>query len=282
MATLYSPELLSAQQELLEAVKSKNDFPELYQAAREKLKFWKLTESQINLIEQSGRVTEQIDIFADQSGVVVQRNVAVGDYVNTGTVLFNVVNLNKLWVLLDAYESDLQFLNIGNEINFTVSGFPGEAFKAKVTFIDRLLNPNTRAASVRAEIQNSGQKLKPEMFVTAKIKTNAKSAATGISVPRTAVLWSGKRSVIYVKVPGAELPSFEMREVTIGPRMGENYLVESGLQAGEEIVTNGVFAIDAAAQLSGNFSMMNRPETNPWRFPTNSEISSPQWQMLIF
>ncbi|SEG17991.1 efflux RND transporter periplasmic adaptor subunit [Algoriphagus boritolerans] len=261
LATLYSPELLSAQQELLEAVKSKNDFPELYQAAREKLKFWKLTESQINLIEQSGRVTEQIDIFADQSGVVVQRNVAVGDYVNTGTVLFNVVNLNKLWVLLDAYESDLQFLNIGNEINFTVSGFPGEAFKAKVTFIDRLLNPNTRAASVRAEIQNSGQKLKPEMFVTAKIKTNAKSAATGISVPRTAVLWSGKRSVIYVKVPGAELPSFEMREVTIGPRMGENYLVESGLQAGEEIVTNGVFAIDAAAQLSGNFSMMNRPET---------------------
>jgi membrane fusion protein, copper/silver efflux system len=261
LATLYSPELLSAQRELLEAVKSKNDFPELYQAAREKLKFWKLTESQINTIEQSGKVTEQIDILADQSGVVVQRNVAVGDYVSTGTVLFNVVNLNKLWVLLDAYESDLQFLNLGNEINFTVAGFPGEEFKAKITFIDRLLNPNTRAASVRAEITNSGQKLKPEMFVTARIRTNAKSAASGISVPRTAVLWSGKRSVIYVKVPDAEMPTFEMREVTIGPRMGDNYIIEAGLQAGEEIVTNGVFAIDAAAQLSGQFSMMNRPKT---------------------
>ncbi|MDO8965025.1 efflux RND transporter periplasmic adaptor subunit [Algoriphagus sp.] len=261
LATLYSPELLSAQRELLEAVKSKNDFPELYQAAKEKLKFWKLTESQINAIEQSGKVTEQIDILADQSGVVVQRNVAVGDYVSTGTVLFNVVNLNKLWVLLDAYESDLQFLNFGNEINFSVAGFPGDEFKAKITFIDRLINPNTRAASVRAEITNSGQKLKPEMFVTARIRTNAKSAASGISVPRTAVLWSGKRSVIYVKVPDAEMPSFEMREVTLGPRMGDNYIIEAGLQAGEEIVTNGVFAIDAAAQLSGQFSMMNRPKT---------------------
>lgn len=268
LATLYSPELLSAQRELLEAVKSKNDFPELYQAAKEKLKFWKLTESQINAIEQSGKVTEQIDILADQSGVVVQRNVAVGDYVSTGTVLFNVVNLNKLWVLLDAYESDLQFLNLGNEINFSVAGFPGDEFKAKITFIDRLINPNTRAASVRAEITNSGQKLKPEMFVTARIRTNAKSAASGISVPRTAVLWSGKRSVIYVKVPDAEMPSFEMREVTLGPRMGDNYIIEAGLQAGEEIVTNGVFAIDAAAQLSGQFSMMKRPQTKSIEVPT--------------
>lgn len=261
LASIYSPELLSAQRELLEAARTKSEFPELYQAAKEKLKLWKLTENQISTIEQSGKVTEQIDILADQSGVVVQRNVAVGDYVSTGMVLFNVVNLDKLWVMLDAYESDLPFLNLGNEINFTVAGLPGEAFKAKISFIDQLLDPNTRAASIRAEINNSGQKLKPEMFVTARIKTNAKSAASGISVPRTAVLWSGKRSVVYVKVPYAEMPSFEMREVTIGPRMGETYLIESGLQAGEEIVTNGVFAIDAAAQLSGQFSMMNRPTT---------------------
>lgn len=267
LATLYSPELQSAQRELLEAMKSKNDFPELYRAAREKLRLWKLTESQVDAIEQSSQIKEQIDILADQSGIVIQRNVSVGDYVSTGTVLFNVVNLDKLWVLLDAYESDLSFLNLGNEINFSVAGLPGDVFKAKISFIDRLLDPNTRAASVRAEVTNSGQKLKPEMFVTARIKTNAKPASSGISVPRTSVLWSGKRSVIYVKVPDAEVPSFEMREVTIGPRMGENYLIESGLQAGEEIVTNGVFAIDAAAQLSGNYSMMNRPETKSIEVP---------------
>lgn len=261
LATIYSPELLTAQRELLEAAKSKATFPQLYSAAKDKLKLWKLTESQIAQIEQSGTVREQFDILADQSGVVTQRNIAVGDYVSTGSVLFNVVNLNKLWVLLDAYESDLPLLSTGNEISFSVAGMPEENFKARISFIDPLLNANTRAASVRAEITNSGGKLKPEMFVTAKIQTAKKPSSAGVTVPRTAVLWSGKRSVVYVKVPNTENPGFEMREVTLGNRMGDNYLIESGLQAGEEIVTNGVFAIDAAAQLSGQYSMMKRPET---------------------
>ena len=261
LATIYSPDLLAAQSELLQAAKTKASLPELYQAAKDKLRLWKLSESQISEIEQGGKVRDQIDILADQSGVVTQRNIAVGDYVNTGQVLFNVVNLDKLWVLLDAYEADFGALNLGNEIEFSVAGLPGETFKAKVSFIDPLLDPNTRSASVRAEISNSGHKLKPEMFVTARIKTNANSTASGITVPRTAVLWSGKRSVVYVKVSNAEMPSFEMREVTLGARMGENYAIESGVQAGEEVVTNGVFAIDAAAQLSGQYSMMNRPQT---------------------
>ena len=261
LATIYSPELLTAQRELLEAVKSKSTFPQLYAAAKEKLKLWKLTDSQITEIEQSGTIREKFDILADQSGVVTQRNIAVGDYVSTGSVLFNVVNLNKLWVLLDAYESDLPLLSTGNEISFTVAGMPEENFKARISFIDPLLNANTRAASVRAEVTNSGGKLKPEMFVTAKIQTAKKPSSAGVTVPRTSVLWSGKRSVVYVKVPNSETPGFEMREVTMGNRMGDNYLIESGLQAGEEIVTNGVFAIDAAAQLSGQYSMMKRPQT---------------------
>ncbi|KAI9549722.1 putative cation efflux system protein CusB-like [Daphnia sinensis] len=138
---------------------------------------------------------------------------------------------------------------------------PEEGFKARISFIDPLLNANTRAASIRAEITNAGGKLKPEMFVKAKIQTAKKPSSAGVTIPRTALLWSGKRSVVYVKVPNSETPGFEMREVTLGNRMGENYLIESGLQAGEEIVTNGVFAIDAASQLSGQFSMMKRPET---------------------
>jgi Cu(I)/Ag(I) efflux system membrane fusion protein len=261
LATIYSPELLTAQSELLEAAKSKSTFPQLYEAAKEKLLLWKLTESQIAEIEQKGIVTEQFDILADQSGVVTQRNISVGDYVNTGAPLFNVVNLNKLWVLLDAYESDLSQLAIGNDIRFTVAGLPDETFSAKVTFIDPVLNASTRAASIRAEIGNTGSKLKPEMFVTARIHTAKKQSSAGVTVPRTAVLWSGKRSVAYVKVPNSDNPGFEMREVTLGSRMGENYLIVSGLQPGEEVVTNGVFAIDAAAQLSGQYSMMNRPQT---------------------
>ncbi|GAA0878095.1 hypothetical protein GCM10009119_10630 [Algoriphagus jejuensis] len=261
LATIYSPDLLAAQSELLQAAKSKNSFPELYEAAKEKLRLWKLTESQISEIEQGGKVRDQIDVLAGQSGVVSQRNIAVGDYVTTGQVLFNVVNLDKLWVLLDAYEADLPALGMGNEIAFSVAGLAGETFKAKVSFIDPLLDSDTRSSAVRAEINNPGQKLKPGMFVTARVKTKGKANPSGISVPRTAVLWSGKRSVVYVKVQDAAMPAFEMREVTLGGRMGENYAIESGLVVGEEIVTNGVFAIDASAQLSGQYSMMKRPES---------------------
>lgn len=269
LASIYSPELLTAQRELLEAAKSKKDFPALYEAAKEKLRLWKLTESQIQTIEESGEIQDQIDVLADQNGVVIQRNIAVGDYVNTGSVLFTVVNLDKLWVLLDAYESDLPMIKVGNKIEFTVAGLPGERFKAKVSFIDPLLNPNTRAASIRAEINNSDQKLKPEMFVTAQIQTKGGKSSSEITIPRTAILWSGKRSIVYVKDPGSSTPAFEMREVTLGAQMSDNYQIESGLQAGEEIVTNGAFAIDAAAQLSGQFSMMNRPENKTMEVPAS-------------
>jgi Cu(I)/Ag(I) efflux system membrane fusion protein len=261
LASIYSPELLTAQRELIEAVKTKASFPELYQAAKEKLKLWKLSEAQISEIEKSGQVKDKIDILAEFSGVVTQRNIAVGDYVSTGQVLFNVVDLSRLWVLMDAYESDLPFIKVGNEVNFNVAGIPGENFKAKVTYIDPMIDPNTRAASIRAEVLNRQSNLKPEMFVTARIQSTQKGSQAKLSIPRTAVLWSGKRSVVYLKVPNSEIPTYEMREITLGSRVGDNYQIESGLQAGEEIVTNGVFAIDAAAQLSGNFSMMNRPES---------------------
>ncbi len=110
IATVYSPELLTAQKELLEAAKTKAAFPQLYQASKDKLSLWKLSAAQIAEIERSGQVKERMDIFADQSGVVLQKNVSVGDYVSMGAVLFTVTNLNSLWLLLDVYESDLPFV----------------------------------------------------------------------------------------------------------------------------------------------------------------------------
>lgn len=258
IATVYSPELLTAQKELLESVKTKASFPQLYQASKDKLSLWKLNAAQIAEIERSGQVKERVDIFADQSGVVLQKNVSVGDYVSMGSVLFTVTNLNSLWLLLDVYETDLPFVSLGDEVQFTVAGRPGETLNAKVTFLDPLINANTRAASVRAEIRNVGNALKPEMFVTARIQTKNKASSAEVTVPRTAVLWSGKRSIVYVKVPNAALPEFVMREVTLGNRMGENYQITAGLQAGEEIVSYGAFALDASAQLSGKPSLLNR------------------------
>ncbi|MDP4957546.1 MAG: efflux RND transporter periplasmic adaptor subunit [Algoriphagus sp.] len=261
IATVYSPELLTAQKELLESAKTKATFPQLYQASKDKLSLWKLSATQIAEIERSGQVKERMDIFADQSGVVLQKNVSVGDYVSMGSVLFTVTNLNSLWLLLDVYETDLPFVALGDEIQFTVAGKPGETLSAKVTFVDPLINANTRAASVRAEIRNVGNTLKPEMFVTARIQTRNTASSTEVMVPRTAVLWSGKRSIVYVKVPNAALPEFVMREVTLGNRLGENYQITAGLQVGEEIVSYGAFALDASAQLSGKPSLLNRSST---------------------
>ncbi len=258
LATLYSPELMNAQKELLEAARTKTTFPQLYQASKEKLALWKLSAAQIAEIERAGVVKEKWDILADQSGVVLQKNVAVGDYVTTGSVLFTVTNLNKLWLLLDVYETDLSSVSLGDEIQYTVAGREGELLTAKVSFIDPLLNSQTRAASLRAEISNSGNSLKPEMFVTARLKNKNPQGTAALLVPRTAILWSGKRSVVYVKVPNSSTTSFELREVQVS-RQGADYRIESGLSPGEEIAVQGVFAIDASAQLAGKQSMMSRP-----------------------
>jgi len=276
IATVYSPELLTAQKELLETAKTKETFPQLYQASKDKLSFWKLSANQIAEIERSGQVKEHMDIFADQSGVVIQKNVSLGDYVSLGSVLFTVTNLNRLWLILDVYESDLPFVTLGDEIQFTVAGKPGETLGAKVTFVDPLINANTRVASVRAEILNVGNALKPEMFVTARIQTRKKTNSAEVMVPRTAVLWSGKRSIVYVKVPNVALPEFVMREVTLGNRLGENYQILEGLKAGEEIVSYGAFALDATAQLSGKPSLLNRSKTHQMEISAalNQEIAA--------
>lgn len=260
LATIYSPELITAQKELIEATKFKDINPVLYNASKEKLRLWKITESQINKIESSGIVQTEFDVLADQEGVVIKRNVAKGDYVNKGTVLFEIADLNNLWVLLDAYENELPFLKKGQKIFITVSSFPEREFETTISFIDPLINPQTRTASVRAELTNWQNILKPEMFVKGKVVVSGFLKESTPVIPKTSLLWTGKRSIAYVKIPGKEIPSFEMREISIGPSLGDYYVVKSGLTEGEEIVTEGVFAVDAAAQLKGNYSMMQRPQ----------------------
>ncbi len=259
LATIYSPQLITAQKELIEAAKYKDINDALYKAAREKLRLWKVTEEQIDEIENSGKVLTEFDVFADQSGVVISRDVTKGSYVNRGTVLFQIADLSNVWVLFDAYERDLPFIKTGSKVTFTVASIPGKEFSSPVSFIDPWIDSQTRTASVRAEAHNEQMLLKPGMYVNGMIKTTLNVEEKALVIPATSVLWTGRRSVVYVKVPDAEFPAFEMREIVTGPSMGRYYVVENGLQEGEEVVTNGAFAIDAAAQLSGNYSMMNRP-----------------------
>lgn len=257
LASIYSPQLITAQRELLEAVKVKETTPQLYNAAKNKLKLWNLSNEQIASIEQGGEPLEHIDIFSPVSGIVTNRTATLGEYVKEGAVLFHVTDLSKVWVLFDAYEGDLSFIKKNAPISFTVASVPNKKFKSKVTFVDPVLDPKTRTASVRVEVDNPDWKLKPEMFASGVI-TLAPTGKDELMVPRSAVMWTGKRSVVYVKVPEASVPTFEFREVSLGSELNGSYEITEGLQQGDEVVTNGTFKVDAAAQLAGKKSMMNR------------------------
>ncbi len=257
LATVYSPELITAQQELLEAIKLRDVSPGLVEAARNKLKFWKISQSVIDRIEQRGSIRETFNIYADADGIVSKRRVAVGDYVKVGEPLFDLMNLNNVWVLFDAYEEDLANIRLGDRIEFTTPSVPNHTFRTRVTFIDPVMNPTTRVAYVRTEMNNSQGHLKPEMFVTGILKKK-RHGKSKLTVPKSAVLWTGKRSVVYVKKPDTVIPSFEFREIEIGDALGDIFEVVAGLELGEEVVTYGAFSIDAAAQLNNQTSMMNK------------------------
>ena len=261
LATIYAPELVSAQRELIEATKIKAESPALYQAARNKLAQWKLTPVQIDQLEASNEVQQAFDIFADVSGVVTGRQVAEGDFVSKGSVLFDIVDLQKVWVLLDVYENDLSHVQVGDKVNFTANAYPGQTFEGRVIFVDPMLDAQSRTLKVRIEASNPSLLLKPEMFVTAVLEANRQQTGESLIIPKSSILWTGKKSVVYVQVGSREHPAFEMREVELGSSFGEEVAVKTGLSLGEEVVSNGAFAVDGAAQLSGNYSMMNRPQT---------------------
>jgi Cu(I)/Ag(I) efflux system membrane fusion protein len=277
IAKIYSPELVTAQKELLESISLAEKYPSVVEAAREKLRNWKLTDQQIQEIEISGKVTTTVDIYANTSGIVIDRKVNEGDYVSKGAVLFDVADLSQVWAVFDAYESDLQWINMIQKAEFTTQSIPGKVFSGNISFIDPVIDPATRIARVRIEIVNPGFQLKPEMFINGIVKSNKGNSGQQLTVPQSAVLWTGTRSVVYVKIPGTEVPAFKMREIILGASMKDDYIVLEGLQEGEEIVTNGAFSVDAAAQLAGKPSMMNpaggkiSTEHNHGETPMNEE-----------
>jgi len=273
LALIYSPEMVTAQQELLEAGKMRLAQPEIYEAAKERLRQWKLSESQITNLENSGSVKDNFELVSTSTGVVTSRRVNVGDYISRGTVLFDIADLSRVWAMFDAYESDLPFLSKGDKISFSVQALPGVNFEGNIAFIDPVIDAITRVAKVRAEISNQAGKLKPEMFATGMISANLNEYRNNLIIPGSAVLWTGKRSVVYVKQQVSEELVFTIREIEIGPMLGESYVVINGLKEGEEIVTQGTFSVDAAAQLEGKPSMMN-PQTSPEKDGSKKEVSN--------
>jgi Cu(I)/Ag(I) efflux system membrane fusion protein len=258
IASIYSPDLVTAQEELFAAEKIKATQPGLYRAAQEKLKNWKLTEEQIEQIIAEGKARERFPILSDVSGIVMKKLVNLGDYVSRGMPLYEIVDLSRVWVLFDAYESDLSWVKVGSKVEFTLPSYPGEKFEGRISFIDPVINPATRVATARVEMRNRGGKLKPEMFVSGVVKTAMTAKDESMIIPKSAVMWTGTRSIVYEKFETDAGVSFFMREVELGPLLGDGYISKAGLKPGAEIAVNGTFSIDAAAQLAGKPSMMNQ------------------------
>ncbi|MAD97275.1 MAG: efflux transporter periplasmic adaptor subunit [Flavobacteriaceae bacterium] len=257
LATIYSPELYAAQQELITAANLKETQPKLYEAVKNKLKIWKLNEKQISQIETSGKVIENFPVYATVSGTVSEKLVEQGDYIKQGQPLLKIANLNTVWANFDVYENQIDLFKKGQEVLVTTNAYANKEFKGKVDFIEPILNTKTRTVTLRVVLNNKNDVFKPGMFVTANIERVSRSNDEVLTIPASAVLWTGERSVVYLKT-NPDQTVFEMREVVLGNQIGNEYEVLEGLFVGNEIVTNGTFTVDAAAQLQGKKSMMNK------------------------
>ena len=270
LVELYSPSLYAAQEELLQARKqyensrtnpAREMAGALLQATRNKLELLGLTREQIAEIEERGTSEERITILSPMSGVVVHKSAFEGLFVDTGTNIYTIADLTQVWVVLDAYESDLPWLAEGQRVSLSATAIPDRIFQGTVMFIDPLLNAETRTVRVRLNIDNSHGLLKPGMFVRATVHSILKNdkgrESQHLKIPKSAVLRTGKRAVVYVKKAGNGEPTFESREIELGARAGDFYLVLAGLREGEEVVVKGNFKIDSAMQITAKPSMMN-------------------------
>ncbi|PRP90643.1 Cation efflux system protein CusB precursor [Enhygromyxa salina] len=281
IASLYSPEVYAAHQDLLTAARqvaklgnaselARSSAEATLAAARERLSLLGLSDAEIERMARAKSPRKSVAISATDGGTVMERLVTQGQYVEAGEVLLRVADLSQLWVQLDAYESDLSALMEGQTVEIEVEALPGERFSGEVAFIDPLVDPRRRVTRVRVEVDNASGKLRPGMFVEAVVRGGpsgegpaSASKQKPLVVPVTAPLFTGKRSLVYVEVPAADAsakPSYAPRAVELGPRMGELYPVVAGLAEGERVVVHGAFAIDADLQIRGGASMMAQPD----------------------
>ncbi len=260
IGVIYAPEMYTAQDRLLTSASFRESNPKLWAATRNTMGLWKMTDRQVDEVLQTGKPMFNFPLIADVSGTVTEIMAAEGQFYKEGDPLYNVSNLYTVWAVFDAYENQLPLLSMGQDILITSNAFDGKKLEAKISFVEPILDPTKRTVSVRVTLNNKQQLLKPGMFVQGSVAVDGASQV--LTVPKSSVLWTGKRSLVYIKTAPNE-PVFEIAEVTLGNAMGDFYTILEGLNPGDEVVTNGTFTVDAAAQLQGKKSMMGaKDKTN--------------------
>lgn len=253
VAEVYSPEAISAQQEFLLALQSQeisktatatiaNTSTELLEQAQQKLVLLGL-ERLIPELQQTRKAREIVTIYSPIRGTVLKKSVDPQHYTWVGEDMYDVADLSIVWMYLEVYEKDIRFVKISQPVRMTSEAYPNEIFTGKVTFIDPVINYETRTVRVRAEFANPAGKLRLGLYVKAQIMIPINEA---LVVPTSAVLTTGKRTVVWIEV---QENMFEPREVVVGAQTEEYYEVLSGLQGGEKIVVTGGFLLDSESQL---------------------------------
>ena len=251
IAEIFSPEIYKAQKELLIAAESKNSQPQYYEAVREKLRIMKFSDQWIDALESRGEAQAYFDLVAETGGTLIDLVVSQGDAVKKGQLLYTSADLSTVWAQLDGYENDLEHVSVGQRVLLKSPDLSSFSSEGSISFIDKVINEKTRTYNLRVEVSNENKTLKPGMFIRATVElTNSR----GLQLPASAVLWTGKRSLVYVQNASS---SFELREVEVSQESSDYYTVLSGLSEGESVVVSGAFQIDASAQLRGLESMMS-------------------------
>lgn len=272
VATIYSPEIYAAHQDLVTARRqvqrlssgsplARSSAEAALEAARQRLRLLGVTGQRLERLASSSRPARQITISTPFAGTVIERGATEGAYIQTGTVLYRVADLSRVWVQLEAYERDLALLSLGQTVELRFEAIPDQTFDGTVTFMDPTVDPQRRVARVRVELDNPGGRLLPGMFAEAIVAGSlGDDHPRPLVIPESAPLFTGRRSVVFVERPGAERPTYDARLVRLGPRMGQRYPVVAGLAEGERIVSEGAFFLDADLQIRGGQSMMRMPD----------------------
>lgn len=252
---IYSPDLVATQEEYLLALQSyrelgKSEFPEvargakdLLEATRRRLQLWDIRENHIQDLERTGKVLRTLPIHSPVTGTVIRMEARAGTYVTPGTELYFIADLSHIWILADIYEYELPYIKIGQGATVTLSYDPDTKLHGHVGFIYPTLDPKTRTAKVRFELDNPGEKLKPDMYANVELNI---PLGTRLAVPRDAILESGERQLLFIHHGGGQL---EWRNVKLGVKAGDWVEVTEGLKEGEHVVTAANFLIDSESQL---------------------------------
>jgi Cu(I)/Ag(I) efflux system membrane fusion protein len=255
LLNLYSPDLVSTQQELLIAKRARDNlnnsaFPEiaanarsLYDATRDRLRLWDISEGQIRELEKRGTPSRTMTLSSPIEGYVLTRNAYRGQRVTPEMELYTIADLSTIWVQADIYEYEIPMVKVGQEASMTLPYFPGQTYKGKVAFISPQIDNQTRTLKVRLQFPNPDHKLKPDMYASVSL---AIDYGRQLAVPETAVLDSGTQQIVFV---AHENGHFEPRSIQLGAKVNDRFIVLSGLTAGEMVVTSGNFLIDSESQL---------------------------------